>query len=83
MTEATIASDFNEPFDIQLHLTSQITLHFIVLADIVTQKSHLCVRQVFHPRIRANTCTGEDFIRARTPETENIRQTDFDPLISR
>ena len=62
MTNASVATDFNQTLDIHCDISSQVALNDAVLVDIVTQLCNVFFRQILYPNIRIDTGTSEDFV---------------------
>ena len=56
MPQASIGADFLQPFDIQLHLATQITFNPVVAVDVVTQGSDLSLGQILYAGIWIDSC---------------------------
>jgi len=83
MTHATVATNFNQAFDVHLHFSAQIALKLEILGNILTQGSNLSLGQIFDPGIWINLRGFEDLASTCGTNPKNGSQTNFDPLITR
>ena len=81
MTHATVATDFNESFDIQSNFTAKVAFYCDVLVDIVTQLCNVFFGQILDADIRIDTGTCQNLICCAAADSVDISQTDLDPLI--
>src|SRR5699024_7974975 len=63
VTQALIASDLDLAANIGGHLTTEVTLNLECALDVVTQLDELCVAQVLHTGIRADSRFGQGLAR--------------------
>jgi hypothetical protein len=49
MPQAPIAANLDEPLDVQVHFSTQVTFDREVLIDVVADSSNLMLGQIFHP----------------------------------
>ena len=83
VTHATVATDFNESFDIQSNFTAKVAFYCDVLVDIVTQLCNVFFGQILDADIRIDTGTCQNLICCAAADSVDISQTDLDPLILR
>jgi hypothetical protein len=83
MPQATITTDFYQPFDVHLALTAQITFNFVGLRDEITQTVDLSFGQVLNTGIGVHARCSQRFVRPSAPNAKNIGQPNFNPLIPR
>ena len=62
VTHATVATDFNESFDIQSNFTAKVAFYCDVLVDIVTQLCNVFFGQILDADIRIDTGTCQNLI---------------------
>src|SRR5699024_8638902 len=82
VTQALIASDLDLAANIGGHLTTEVTLNLECALDVVTQLDELCVAQVLHTGIRADSRFGQGLARTGAAHTIDVSQGDFHALFT-
>src|SRR4051794_24271262 len=82
MAQAAVGADLHQPFDVLGALAPQVALDLAVL-DRLTQADDLVLGQVLRLGLSIDFGLGEDFLRRRTADPEDVGEPDFDPFIDR
>jgi hypothetical protein len=82
MAHAAIRPDLDQAFNAHLNFTAQVTFHLVVLANELTNRSHIRLRKILHPDIRVDLCLSQDCLRASWSYPIQIGQANFNPLIA-
>ena len=56
MTDASVATDVHQTFDVQLHFRTEVTFHFVLSTDNFTNLSGLIICPVLYFDITINAC---------------------------
>src|SRR6202043_1839394 len=83
VAQAAIGADLDQPLDIQRDLASQLAFDFGFLIDDVAQGADLLVVEVLDAQIRVDVGDPQDSPGGMRTHPEDIRQRDFDPLLTR
>jgi hypothetical protein len=83
MPQTTIAADLDQPLDIHLDFTPQITLDTVPLTNNLAQCRYFCISEITDTRVGMYAGLGKNLRAARIPDSVNIRQTNLDPLVTR
>jgi hypothetical protein len=60
MSYASIAANFNKPLYVRLNLPPEVTFHFILFIDNVSNLANLFFAKLFDPKTRSDTSGGHD-----------------------
>ncbi len=80
MTNASVASNFNQSFDVECNVTTKVTLNNKILINVISQLCNVILIHVFYSDIRINTCGCQDVVCGLSSNTVDIGQSNFDPL---
>ena len=83
MAHAAVAADLHQALDVQAHVAAQVALHLQVVLDVFTDLVDVLLREILHAGVRVDAGGGQDLLRGLQADAENIRQSDFDPLLTR
>ena len=56
MAHATIATDVHQTLDVQLNFRAEVTFHFVLSTNDLTNLGCLIIRPVFYFQVSVNTC---------------------------
>jgi hypothetical protein len=82
MAKAPIATNIHEPLDIQTDFTTQITFDAHLALDDLAKPPNLVIRQVTNTSVRIDLGLREQILTCLQSDTKDVRQTNFDPLVS-
>src|SRR5581483_8001247 len=82
MPQPAIAPDVGEALDVRGHLTPQIALDPQPLDDFA-QLLFVLRREILDPHVGVDPGLGEDALRGRQTDPEDVRETDLDALVAR
>src|SRR5579871_2785791 len=83
MADAAIASEVHQALDRLLHLAAQIALDLVLLVDHVADMDLLLGRQLVAVARRIDLGLGKNLQRRAAPDSIDIGQRDFHPLVMR
>ena len=83
MPDASIASDLDEAFDVQLNLTAKVALHVQVFIDVITKLAHLILGEIANPGIGVHAGGSQNGIGSCTANAIDIGEPNFDSLFPR
>src|SRR5947207_15796747 len=83
MTQATVAADVHQAFDVHLYLLAQIAFDAALLIDDRSNAVNFLFRQLANALINADPGLSQDLIRARATNTVDVCKTDLSSLICR
>src|SRR5574340_161122 len=83
VSQAAVAADFDQAFDVHLHFTAQIALNLIVLRNVLANQVYIRFGQIFNPDFRVDLGPRQDRMCPRRADPINIGQSSFNPLIAR
>ena len=83
MTNAAIAADLHHALDVQGDIAAQIAFHLQVVLDVLTDLVDVLLSQVLHAGVRVDAGSSENLLRGLHADAEDVRQSDFDPLLTR
>src|SRR5919206_3096609 len=85
MTKPTVSADLDEPFDVERHLASQISLYpsLQLLADDVAQLAHLSIAEILGANIWRDRGQLQEPLRSGRPDAVDVGEGDLDPLVPR
>src|SRR5262249_29637120 len=83
MTQASVAADLLQPFDVLRTLAPQIALDREAVVDRVAQLCHLVLGEVAHIRVGAHPHLREDLVRGRAPDPVYVGEANLGPLVQR
>src|SRR5439155_174642 len=82
MPDPPVGTDFLETLDRLLALAAQVTLDLEIRVDVVAELRDLAVGQVAYLCVERQPELGGDSARGRTPDPEDVRERDLEPLLS-
>ncbi len=74
-TDSTEASDFHQPLDVQLHFSSQVAFHFIMV-NFLTKRVELFFAEIIDPDIFADSGVFQDFFSSGSSNSINVCERD-------
>src|SRR6187397_1003386 len=80
MAEAAVGADLHQPFDVLRAIAAEVALDLAVL-DRFAKFHHLVLGQVLDRGIGVDFGLGEDLLRRRLPNPEDVGEPDFDPFV--
>ena len=80
---AAIRTDIHEPLDVHRDFSPERTLHAVLLLDRLTQLVHVGVREIAYPLIGVDPRLVHDLQGGRTPDPEDVGQSDLNLLVAR
>src|SRR5579863_7431458 len=82
MAHSTITADFDEPLNVHIHFAAQVAFHLIFAINQLAQAVDFFFRQIFHPRVRVDTCSLQNLLACRQADAEDVCQRNLHPLIA-
>ena len=83
MADAAIAADLHHALDVQRNIAAQIAFDLQIVLDVFTDLVDILLGQVLHAGVRVDAGSGENLLRGFHADAEDVRQSDFDPLLTR
>jgi hypothetical protein len=81
MPQPAIRTNLDEPLDIPLNLTAQITLNHVIPIHDITNRSDLCLRQLRVTLIGADASLFQNVVAGLTTDPVNVGQANLNALI--
>src|SRR5207237_1649460 len=81
VTHSAVAVDLHQPLDVEAGVLAEIALDLSFVRDHLTNLANVILGKVFHPDVAIHGRLLKDVRRPRTADAEDIRQSDFDPLV--
>jgi hypothetical protein len=81
MPQSTVASKVHESLDVHGYLGPEITFHFVVRVDDLSDGVHLCICQIIGFRVPTDAGLIENLLGRGAPDTVDISQSNLDALI--
>ena len=82
MADATIAADFDQPFDIERHFTAKIAFNLQVVLNVFTQLADFGLGEILYPCVGIYTDFREHLLRSGQADAVDIGQADLNALFS-
>src|SRR2546423_297229 len=83
MTQAAVTADVHQTLDVHLRALAQVAFDLALSLDDRADAPQLLLVEVAHARVPRDARLFENRVRARAPDTINVRQSDLDALIDR
>lgn len=83
MAKAPITSNVHQALDIHRNLPPEIALNTHFLIDYFANSIDLIIGQVAHAGIGIDIGSSQDLLAGVQPDSENVWQRRFDPLVAR
>src|SRR5437660_7605570 len=83
VAQAAVAADVHQPLDVHLGALPEVALDLALTLDDLADAVELRLVQVAHAHVGADLRLLEDGVRARAPDSVDVRQSDLDPLVDR
>src|SRR5579859_6222050 len=80
---AAVAADLDEAPDVHRHVAPQVALDLVVAVDHLAEARDFLVREGADARVRIHPGDPEDLPGAAAADPVDVRQADFDPLLTR
>ena len=82
MTAATVAADINESLNVHLTCATKVTFDDNVLIDGITKFYYFVLREVARASIRVDARLREQVLGRLQTDTEDLRQSNFNSLVT-
>lgn len=82
MTNASVAADFNQSFDVQSDFSSQVTFYSLSSVDDVTDSSNFFISQISNSCIQVYACFFQNTNSTGMANAINVCQTNFNAFFS-
>tara|TARA_B100001939_G_scaffold344557_1_gene359234 strand:+ start:27248 stop:27499 length:252 start_codon:yes stop_codon:yes gene_type:complete len=82
VAQSTIATNVHQSLDVQVYLSSKVTLYLMFLGDGISDARNLLLIQIPNTDGLIDTRFLEDLLAERGTDSENIGQPDYYSLIS-
>ena len=83
MPHAAVAADLGQALDVHRHVTAEVALHSVAVADDLAQLGLIFLGQILHAGVGVDSGLGQDLVGAGAPNAVDIGQADLYPLILR
>ena len=83
MTQAAVAADLGQTFDVQSGLTTQVAFHNVIVIDAFTDLCFILIGEVFHADVRVDSGLLQNLGCAGPADSVDISESDFDSLVFR
>src|SRR6478609_6154829 len=80
VAEAAVGADLHQPFDVLRALAPEVALDLAVL-DRLAKFHHLVLGQVLDLRVRVDASLGDDPLRGRVADAEDVGEPNLDPFV--
>src|SRR5680860_89950 len=83
MPNALVGADLDLALDVVRGLTTEVTLHAVLVLDVYAQALDLLVGELADPGVRVDVGRGERLLGARATDSVDVGECDDDPLLAR
>ena len=80
---AAVAADLGQALDVHRHVTAEVALHSVAVADDLAQLGLIFLGQILHAGVGVDSGLGQDLVGAGAPNAVDISEADLDSLLSR